>query len=39
MNPLFSFENLDVYKRALAFSKKVFTLTKEIKGNTAGATS
>ncbi len=32
MNPQFSFENLDVYKRALAFSKKVLTLTKEIKG-------
>ena len=28
----FAFENLDVYKRALTFSKKVLTLTKEIKG-------
>ena len=27
----FAFENLDVYKRALAFSKKILTLTKEIK--------
>ena len=32
MNPQFSFENLDVYKRVLAFSKKVLTITKEIKG-------
>lgn len=28
----FAFENLDVYKRALAFSKKVLTITKEING-------
>ena len=28
----FAFENLDVYKRALSFSKKILTLTKEIKG-------
>lgn len=28
----FSFEKLDVYQRALRFSKKVLTLTKEIKG-------
>lgn len=28
----FSFENLDVYQRALSFSKKILTLTKEIKG-------
>ncbi len=28
----FAFENLDVYKRALVFSKKILTLTKEIKG-------
>lgn len=28
----FSFEKLDVYQRALAFSKKVLTITKEIKG-------
>lgn len=27
----FAFENLDVYKRALAFSKKILTLTKEVK--------
>jgi len=32
MNDQFSFEKLDVYKRALAFSKKVLTITKEIKG-------
>lgn len=28
----FAFENLDVYKRALGFSKKILTITKEIKG-------
>ncbi len=28
----FAFENLDVYKRALSFSKKILTATKEIKG-------
>lgn len=28
----FSFEKLDVYQRTLTFSKKVLTLTKEIKG-------
>lgn len=28
----FSFEKLDVYQRALTFSKKVLTITKEIKG-------
>ena len=32
MTDQFSFEKLDVYQRALAFSKKVLTLTKEIKG-------
>lgn len=28
----FSFEKLDVYQRALSFSKKVLMITKEIKG-------
>ena len=32
MTDQFSFEKLDVYQRALAFSKKVLTITKEIKG-------
>jgi len=32
MNNQFSFENLDVYKKSLAFSKKILTITKEIKG-------
>jgi four helix bundle protein len=31
MKNQFSFENLDVYQRALSFSKKILTLTKEIK--------
>jgi four helix bundle protein len=32
MTDQFSFEKLDVYQRALNFSKKILTLTKEIKG-------
>jgi len=30
MAAIFSFENLDVYKRALGFSKKNFSITREI---------
>ncbi len=32
MSSQFSFEDLDVYKRALSFSKKILTITKEVKG-------
>ncbi|MBI1909723.1 MAG: four helix bundle protein [Deltaproteobacteria bacterium] len=31
MNDQFAFEGLDVYKRAFSFSKKILTITKEIK--------
>ena len=32
MSNLFSFETLDVYKRAFGFSKKILMITKEVKG-------